>query len=107
VRGALRRSFSGEKVREVEAEYFQFGREIDVERCAQGIVIDLATIVDTKRDTIRQTFGNAMRLVRGISRDEEEATDPKLSLPEVYKVLQMLIPMGQDPLKEKIILINF
>ena len=76
VRGALRRSFSGEKVREVEAEYFQFGREIDVERCAQGIVIDLAAIVDTKRDTIRQTFGNAMRLVRGISRDEEEATRP-------------------------------
>ena len=79
MRGALRRSFSGEKVREVEAEYFQFGREMDVERCAQGIVIDLATIVDTKRDTIRQTFGNAMRLVRGISRDEEETTDPKLS----------------------------
>ena len=103
VRGALRRSFSGEKVREVEAEYFQFGREIDVERCAQGIVIDLATIVDTKRDTIRQTFGNAMRLVRGISRDEEDATDPKLSLPEVYKVLQMLIPMVHVHLKEKII----
>ena len=90
IRGALRRSFSGEKVREVEAEYFQFGREMDVERCAQGIVIDLATIVGTKRDTIRQTFGNAMRLVRGISRDEEDTTDPKLSLPEFYKVLQML-----------------
>eukprot|EP01046_Picozoa_sp_COSAG06_P014824 COSAG06_NODE_930_length_11461_cov_12.077715_4_plen_884_part_00 len=88
VREALRRSFSGEMVREVEAEYFQ-----DDDRMAQGIVVDLASMVMIKGDDIKKTFGNAKWLVQG---NPNARFDGKpLNADEVKKVFMMLgISMG-------------
>ena len=88
VRQALRRSFSGELVREVEAEYFR-----DDDRMAQGIVIDLARMVQDRGDTIRETFGNAKWLVRDDRKARKDQTP--LTTEEVQKVFTMLgISMG-------------
>ena len=83
VRDSLRRSFSGEIIREVEAEYFK-----DTDRMAQGIVLDLASMVMQEGDKIRETFGNAKWLIQ---RNPDARHDGKpLTAEEVKKVFMLL-----------------